>query len=392
MFCFGQRNIAIEDTKWGIFIDTNYDQNWFLKNYENNQKYASKIIFSIWALFTVPALMLAFINSPLLYVVWSIQYFLPPLTLAVLLCKIPKYDDVFYIKSEIKLIILACLGFTILYVPFMVLPTIGNQFIDELVLISVSIIGPFCILYSHLYLPFKKFNLPKTIWGFNAYLQTINLENTAGYSQSTELSNNISISTSQKVTDLTLNQCLRNEDGFLVFTRHINKEFAIENILFLVEVYQLKCRIAELLGDDVINADDANDIFSNITFPESIPQSTIIAKLDKTEMIHKCAAQLFIKYICDQGYFAINICGASRSVSYDYFNFSGVTDVAILAGNLAKNVTSYNDIYHLFDEQLREIYKLLTGSFSRFKRSNEYERLLNLSIDIISDNFNETSQ
>ena len=58
---------------------------------------------------SIPTLFLAFINSPFINGLYALQYFIPVLTLAVLLCKLPKYHDIFFIKQEIDLIIMATL-------------------------------------------------------------------------------------------------------------------------------------------------------------------------------------------------------------------------------------------------------------------------------------------
>ena len=144
--------MAIEDTKWSIFIDQNAQQNnFYLRNYKKNRKYASKILSIMWALFTFLTLFFVFLGPSYANIalsLYGLQYFLPILMLTVLLCKIPKYDDIFHIKKEIKLIIIASLITTILYGPFLVIASlvpIWGQFILRI----YALIGPFCILSPH---------------------------------------------------------------------------------------------------------------------------------------------------------------------------------------------------------------------------------------------------
>ena len=382
-------NIAIEDTKWSIFIDTTSKQNnFFLKHYETNKKYASKLIILIWSLFSIPALFFAFLNSPIALIVYGLQYFTPILLLFILLCNIPNYDDHFMIKNEIKLVIIASIITTILYVPFLILQSIVPIY-GIFLLRLYTLFGPFCILYPHVWYPLNKFNLPKTWCSLRMYRRTDALMN---HLENTETGTQIDIDTeNDKEPEFGLKECLQNKDGFLVFARHINKEFAIENILFLIEIYQFKQRLFSIYGQDNILRDD-DDILEDVAFPEDVmPKSTLVSNMDN-DNIFQCVSELFIKYVEDEGYFAINIAFHSRQVLYKKFKYNksmmNQMDVAKVLGDNIKDKVGENDVFHLFDPVLREIYNLLKGSFLRFKQCQEYERLMKTSVDHTNGNNN----
>ena len=49
-------NIAMEDTKWSVFIDktNNEHNNFYLKNCNKNKKYAPKLVFITWCILVFP--------------------------------------------------------------------------------------------------------------------------------------------------------------------------------------------------------------------------------------------------------------------------------------------------------------------------------------------------
>ena len=98
---------------------------------------------------------------------------------------------------------------------------------------------------------------------------------------------------------------------------------------------------------------------------------------------------MFIKYIDENGYFAVNASFYSRQQLYQQFKFDknhkNINEqdkmIEIIANKLKQQELNENDMYHIFDCVLREIFKLLKGSFLRFKQSEEYERLIKISVD-----------
>eukprot|EP01083_Nonionella_stella_P039835 108355_1 len=371
-------NMAIQDTKWSVFIDKNaHKNNWYLKHHETNKKYTSKIVAAIWFIFAIPSILCSFLGdeySTFSLIFYGIQYFLPILMLTILLCKIPQYDDVFLIKNEIKMIIIASLITTVLYAPMLVLQAM-IPFWGSVILFLYTLIGPFSILYPHLYFPFTKFNLPKTYYTLKRYSMTKDSLGTA-----------LPVRQNTDHDSFGLKECMQNEDGFLVFTRHMNKEFAVENILFLIEMYQFKRKLKVLYGaHHLLKSED--DILETMILPHNnMPKSTLITRLDKHNL-HECVVHLFIKYVVDDAYFAINIAYEERIALYAAFGFEksihsndDMDVVGILSGNI-KDEMNENDAFHLFNAVIKQIYKLIRGSFLRFKQSVEFERLVKIHVD-----------
>ena len=66
-------------------------------------------------------------------------------------------------------------------------------------------------------------------------------------------------------------------------------------------------------------------------------------------------------------------------MNLDNLQFVDQTTKSLVEGFI-KEMNS-NEIYHLFDGVSREIFKLLKGSFMRFEQSEEYSRLIEISVD-----------
>ena len=226
--------IAIEDTSWSIFIDSSCkENNFYLKYYDKNKKHSSKIIFISWCILSVPALLFTFLGhqfNSITAIIYGLQYFVPMLTLSILLCKIPKYDDIFMIKTEIKLIIISSIITTICYGPFLVLNTMIPIY-GAIILRLYTLIGPFCILYPHLYIPFKKFNFPKTIYSIKHYQHNLEMAQTIESSDSYQ--------DTDKKNKFDFEECLKNPDGFIAFARHLNKDLPLKTSCFWWRYFNL---------------------------------------------------------------------------------------------------------------------------------------------------------
>eukprot|EP00484_Ammonia_sp_Unknown_P017222 CAMPEP_0197030480 /NCGR_PEP_ID=MMETSP1384-20130603/9708_1 /TAXON_ID=29189 /ORGANISM="Ammonia sp." /LENGTH=393 /DNA_ID=CAMNT_0042459841 /DNA_START=412 /DNA_END=1593 /DNA_ORIENTATION=- len=370
----------MEDTEWSKFIDTHSNRNWFLSHHEFNKKYTWRIFVAIWFILEMPALFLTILGDSyvdLLSLVYGVQYFAPVLFLAFLLCKMPTYDDVFFIRDEMKLILTAFLAMALFYAPAILLLIWFHRAVFIMSIVEVyALIGPFCIVYPHLYFPLKAFHLPKTLCALQQYRQELALKRVDGVHAAADHAVDKEMGSSGKFT---LQQVLASADGFHAFTRYLNKEFAIENILFLLEVYQFQHKMVEIFGKDMLHSDDQLSAkgFSAVCFPESVPKSTLIRNMNQKN-VHQCVAALFKKYVVDDAYFTINIAYESRMQLYELFAYdANQSEVDVLAGGLKQSVsTDWNAMYHLFDTQSEEIYRLLSNSFSRFRQSTSYQRLL----------------
>ena len=178
----------------------------------------------------------------------------------------------------------------------------------------------------------------------NHYIHTLTYSNYVSVDVSME--SGVYEQTTDKNSRFHLKQCIQNKDGFLVFARHINKEFAIESILFLVEIYQFKMKLKQIFGVNNIKKDVANDIFEELSFPDEVmPSSTLIENMD-TENIYYVVAQLFVKYIEENGYFAINASFGVRCQLYDILKYDRSLNANIdeLTSVISGNIEHMNEM------------------------------------------------
>ena len=93
-----------------------------------------------------------------------------------------------------------------------------------------------------------------------------------------------------------LMHALTNSKTFNGFTTHLSKEFAIENLLYLMETQQLRQLIIQSNEEimEQLKILDTDSYFIEFD-KESIPQSTIVN--DETMSLHQKAKKLFDKYI-----------------------------------------------------------------------------------------------
>ena len=88
---------------------------------------------------------------------------------------------------------------------------------------------------------------------------------------------------------------------------------------------------------------------------------------------------LFKKYIVNGSYFCINISGESRDKLYQIFGFEDGFDADTKFDNesicdaLKEKCSNLNELFHVFDEQRKEISYLMQISMSRFMQTDEYK-------------------
>ena len=104
-----------------------------------------------------------------------------------------------------------------------------------------------------------------------------------------------------------LYQLIEDKQGYEALMDHLQKEFAIETLLFLTEMIQLKDWL-------VFNHIESKQIFERaLILPNTIPQSSIIGECTKhatnvTEDFYVIYVKIYEKYICkDKSPLEINI-------------------------------------------------------------------------------------
>lgn len=140
--------------------------------------------------------------------------------------------------------------------------------------------------------------------------------------------------------------------------------------------------------------DKMMDNINKIRLTSDAPISTIIKELKEeidsatndhrivlTEM-YMAATRIFLKYITDDAYFAINLPFQVKSELYDIFgylsidknNVSNKSEIQQMVEYMALHEVSINDLENVFDEARKEVFRLMSSSFSRFKTTDQYKK------------------
>eukprot|EP01083_Nonionella_stella_P083390 230589_1 len=158
-------------------------------------------------------------------------------------------------------------------------------------------------------------------------------------------------------TKLSLHHILKDHELFHLYMQHLIREFSMECLLAFVEFTQYKVRALE-----VFKLKDVGHTFC-ITFPKSVPRSDIVYNDDAFKI--KCH-KLYLKYIEDTAEFEINIGWQDR------------LKLTQLMGDrdrwMSSNVTQM-ELFQMFDEPMKEMYKLMDYAKIRFAECIKVHRL-----------------
>eukprot|EP01084_Bolivina_argentea_P219499 372265_1 len=151
-----------------------------------------------------------------------------------------------------------------------------------------------------------------------------------------------------------LRNILQDNELFHSYMQHLIREFSMECLLAFVEFRQYKIHALQ-----VFNIEDPATTMC-VTFPKSVPQSDIVynddTNVDKDSFKIKCY-KLFLKYIESNAEFEINISWQHRvaltQLMGDYDRW------------MSMNVTVM-ELYQMFDDPMREMYRLMNHARMRF--------------------------
>ena len=354
-----ERILASE--KWAIFIDPSIIRNnWYLNN---KQKYgsskwltkhiASLIILAWIFIFTVSTIILVTYRLeslifPIMFI-WGV-----PHIIFGILCwrKYPKFNDTLWIRKEIQYTLI--LG-TVLVVLWLVASAL-DRFVDESYSMLTWIIpAAVCSVYSLIVI---------------IYPQQAN-ELHPGYTAARKQS-----SVTERVIEW--REVVKTMNGYEQFASFLEREFSMENILFVTEYVQLKQEIIRVEKYKVMMESELK-LDYNLTLPSEIPES-IIAKefesgtmndMDMNKKVCDGLKQLYEKYI-DSSTAAMEV------------NISSTTKYNLT--NLFKMDYSDNDeigveikkILSGMETAVKEISYLMNDSTSRFRRQSVFTELMQI--------------
>eukprot|EP01084_Bolivina_argentea_P099225 178367_1 len=228
-------NLALQDSEWQLHIDANLQQNnsWFIRKKKTfgNSKTCGLILFVVWLIFFISYITAVLINGlqknqQIRYTIVTIQWLIPLIFFIIISCKLPKFNDIYLIRKEIKTIVIT-------WILYLVIGTIIGLFIG-------ADHGTWGYAFAHLrggiwmtilcYIQFpwifKQFDLPTNIFAMYINFRRVNDMNNM---------DKFMISTPNDVKNGTKTTCfniLKDDTGFRAFANYLSKSWAIENLLF----------------------------------------------------------------------------------------------------------------------------------------------------------------
>ena len=327
------------------------------------------------------------------------------------------FEDIFYVRKELRRIIICHVSNWSIYVIYRVLDLIFTKEIDAFVLISINIILIFAMDFVCLYIStnwvntkLKRFILQKSIKmnhksykkcksdkvplmsmssaehsTYNSHKQKRpNSINSNESNDGLRHKNEVSIAIDIKIK---LRDILSHERGFESFILHLSSEWSIELLLCLVELSQFQMYIWQYLRKSATknNVKSAELFGLSIAWPSNIPRSLIVYGKTQSddELIYEndlqfipvCkmkAKQLFEKYINAYSEYEVNLPYSVRNRL-----------TALMSDQsqwmLRKEIV-LTDLIHIFDGVIEEVFLLMQDAFNRFKKTTNFHKVKALII------------
>eukprot|EP01084_Bolivina_argentea_P245382 410846_1 len=381
-------NNALADQKWRLYIDP-LETNIFLKyrHILGNKRVIFCVLAFIWMIPCFPACLDVYNANKFTQFARICMLFagvIPMILMIILTCNIPQFDDIWAIHKEITLCIRVSVIGCVVYVVLSIILNAQPPSIAYNILIFVSIainIGLSWVTFGWL---FRTLNLPNNM--YRAYIMR----------KTMLIANEMSIIKDDNIKDNKINQrsramfpyILEDENGLNLFARHLTHEFAVENLLFLIEIYQYLHSITVNTDNEETNMLSLQvSKFLTLKFPETAPKSMIVQNIHKrkrqqtiavtvnldiheleyTNNMYQQAVQIFNKYVSQNGYFPINVSYETKKEITNFFkewDEENGTNPEIMV------------LYHIFDKCIFEIYRLIQHSFYRFKHCDSYHQFI----------------
>eukprot|EP01083_Nonionella_stella_P014234 40024_1 len=384
---------AIQDSEWRLYVDPQ-ETNWFLKN---KQKWGSSktfiIVFIHFLLWLIIGATSVILNGPSppntpAKMVMAISAIIVTIADCILYCKMPSFNDVYYIYGETTLLLRLKIMFILLFLLLQGALKAEPYTVKYIVASIFSVTGYFGFTVVMYYVVLKKFNLPINPWSVKKYL-----------TQSTSflLTSREQIDSDEENIGLTLPDILGTKHGFNHFARYLTRQFAIENLLFFVETQQW---LEMLRTKNAYRMSEENDVdvgvhsfgwrhLLGIKLSDYVPKSRIVMndeKVDNTIQYPsdvEClqCVQLFKKYVMNEASFCVNIDGNERTRLYGLFGcnkkdkINGNDDEYMMQKLKESTTSDVSKVFHIWDGCRRQIYQLLNYAFFRFSKSPEFKQV-----------------
>ena len=346
--------LATMKSKWeyiiiGNHID-NHETNWFIRNknkygqYNKIRKYNTGVI-GVLCVVTCSIYVLEHLKM-LPFGIYSIIV-VPMATIlciifGILICKTPKYMDIFYIIFESRMHLAISFMVFCIYIFFLFL---WKRLSDEhdAVLSSIASVG---LIYT---------------WNGIFIVSTMIIVRKNTNANLSNIDSN----------DITLEYLLQNQDRMQLFMDHLYKEYNIELITSYIEVNYLLNKFIQLNDQINIENKQIENFYHELSSvmvrkDEYVNTQNIDANITERDTLKIHCGIIYTKYIHEYSEFQINIPGHIKSKFDDIMNNNEFN---------INNNSNYIELFDIFYDIKKEMRKMLKFSFERFKKSDNFHQI-----------------
>eukprot|EP01084_Bolivina_argentea_P026696 49677_1 len=273
---------CLSQSKWKKYLNSQLtENNWFINNKQKygSTTYVKKVVITMWLIFSVIRITLfqLFLFHPTLLSlaqsIDSVLYLIPIILVLIIGVKAPHIQDKFYLRKEMTYYCLIVIIAIAIYIIGIVINRIG--IIDYYWIQAI-----FCVDAS---LSVFGLAMIQTAW----ITRQIKMD-PAYRNQHTILSNMNEMNDMQKSNkEITMKSYLSEQQGFDKFVQHLQKEFCLEIILFLIETNQFKELVKKRQKLQFIHEETCEeyktDIYGGIFGEVMVPKSQIVYQIFKDE-------------------------------------------------------------------------------------------------------------
>ena len=353
--------LATMKSKWEYIIIGNHKEkhqtNWFIRNkhkygqYRKIRKYIIVVcgVYCIWTCISYYLDYKKIISAWLYSIIFLSLKCVVSLLLATLVYKTPKYMDEFYIAKESRwhlILIALLLG---CHTSWVILQTIIPKEHEKLLLSIFAAIDNY-------------------IWNSIFMVSTFVIVYKNRITKSSNIDSN----------DISLEDMLQNEDRMQLFINHLYKEYNIELITSYIEINYLLNRFIAL--NDALNMGNKYiETFyhelSSVIIKKDQNVSENYSDSDRSTNNNKSALKMhaniiYTKYIKNGSEFEINISGPLKN-RFDSIINNNEFDI--------NNNSNYIELFDTFYAIKKEMHKMMSSSFDRFKTTDDYRKMYHIT-------------
>eukprot|EP01084_Bolivina_argentea_P247490 414049_1 len=375
--------------------------NWFINNRRTygSQKYIQKIMIISWVIFSIIRIIMfqlfmfhQTLNS-LCRSIDAVLYLLPIVLVLIIGCKAPSIQDKFYLRQEITRYCLIVIISILIYIVSIILNRLNvvEEYWIKFVMCNIVSLSAFALVMT------------QTWW----ITYKIRMDPIYQDAQQHPLYH-IEMNDIPK-NQITMRSYLSEQQGFESFVQHLQKEFSLEIILFLIETNQFKTllkmkqstlRLTRI--DEHEENEYKNDVYQGIfTHQIDVPKSQIVYQIFEDEQPNlqpSTSLRNKISSVDSLPEFTMSLSNNHTTIDLDeisklktvcfllydrYISVGSELEINIsfdVRNNLAKlldDATEFiqNDhemnkrkLFYLFDDAIKEQMRLMMSSFSRFKK------------------------